>query len=252
MRELVVYGLGELGQLYGAAALRAGLRVTPITRASDPGAVLAGCSEQLPILIAVGERALPEVLSTIDQARFGNVILLQNELFPSAYRARGPTPTVLVPWVLKKRGLPLIEARTTPVYGRFAALVLELHQALGISAVPLASEGELHRALVEKYAFIVTINALGVLRDRTLLVWLQEDPLRVRALAREATTLGAALCETEVDVDACVQAVGEAMHALGSIGARGRTADERVARALQQGARLGLALPELSQVKREA
>jgi hypothetical protein len=42
------------------------------------------------------------------------------------------------------------------------------------------------------------------------------------------------------------------MHALGSIAARGRSAPERVARALAQGARLGVALPELTRVSDEA
>jgi hypothetical protein len=252
MRDLVVYGLGELGQLYGGAALRAGLRVTPITRASDPRSLLSPLAPEVPILVAVDERALEDVLSTFEPARSGQLILLQNELFPSQYEALPEAPTVFVPWLLKKRGMPLLVARETPVFGRFSALVCELHAALGLPAVALGSERELHRALVEKYAFIITINALGVLRDRTLSMWLQEDPLRVRALSHEAAKLGAELCGSEVDSAACIHAVEEAMRALGAMGARGRTAPERVARALAHGERLGLALPELARVAREA
>lgn len=248
MRELVVFGLGELGQLYGAAALRAGLRVTPITRASDPARVLASCSPEAPILIAVGERALPEVLSGLDAQAGSRAILLQNELFPSQYRALASHPTVLVPWLLKKPRMPLLVARPTPVYGPFAELVAELHSAIQVPSSVLGSERELRQALVDKYAFILTINALGVLRDRTLAVWLQEDPRTVEALAREASELGERLCGATIDRAQALRAVTEGMRALGTMGARGRSAPDRVARAREQAANVGLQLPELARV----
>jgi len=252
MRELVVYGLGELGQLYGAAALRAGLRVTPITRTSDPRAVLHALAPDVPILVAVGEAALDPVLESIPSARRDAVILLQNELFPPAWRRHGVTPTVFVPWLLKKRGTALLVARPTPVYGPHAALVRTLHEVLGLPATTLDTEPQLHQALVEKYAFILAINALGVLRDRTLALWLQEDPVRVQALASEAAALGAALCESAIDRARAAVVVEEGMRALGTMSARGRTASERLARALAHAQRLGIATPELARAAREA
>jgi ketopantoate reductase len=254
MRDLVIYGVGELGQLYGAAALRAGIRVTPITRSSDPKAVLATVSSELPILVAVGESALDEVLAGLKGAARERLIVLQNELFPSQWRRHGVAPTVLVPWLLKKRGMPLLVARPSPIYGKFAALVTELHDALGIPSTTLASAPELEQAIIEKYAFILAINALGMLRDRTLAVWLQEDPVLVRALTDEAAQLGAALCESnrQLDLSAARATVEGAMRALGAMTARGRSAQARVARALEHGQRLGIALPELSAVTRRA
>jgi hypothetical protein len=248
MRDLVVYGLGELGQLYGAAALRAGLRVTPITRGSDAQAVLGALSADTPVLVAVGEDALEPVLATLG-ARLEQAILLQNELFPAQWRAHGQVPTVLVPWLLKKRGMPLSIARPSPVYGKHAALVEALHRALDIPSQLLRDEPALLQAIVEKYAFILTINALGLLRDRSLATWLQEDPLRVRALAHEASTLGARLADAEVDLIRSAQVVSEGMHALGTMSARGRTAQARVQRALAHGARLGIALPALAETQ---
>jgi hypothetical protein len=245
MRELVIYGLGELGQLYGAAALRAGLRVTPITRAVDPQAVLRAFPDDVPVLVAVGESALDGVLATLGKARGAATILLQNELFPSAWQRHEIAPTVLVPWLLKKRGVPVSVARATPVRGPQSELVCELHRALELPVVALDSEPALHQALIEKYTFILTVNTLGLLRDRTLGLWLQEDPLRVRSVALEAAQLGAVLCEQQVDLEACVGVVTEAMLALASIGARGRTAEARVRRALEHGEQIGLELPEL-------
>lgn len=246
MRNFVVYGLGELGQLYGAAALRAGYRVTPITRASDPRRVLEALPIDVPVLVAVGEEELDGVLELLGKERGSSAILLQNELFPSAWRRHDAEPTVLVPWLLKKRGTKLMVARPSPVYGRHAELVGELHRALEVPLVALSHEHALHQALVEKYAFILTINALGLQRDRTLALWLQEDPQRVQALAHETAQLGAVLCESEIDLSACERAVAAGMRALGNISARGRSAEARVLRALEHGNRIGLELPELA------
>lgn len=250
MRELVIYGLGELGQLYGAAALRSGLRVMPITRAMSAQDTLQAVPLDVPVLIAVGEDSLAEALSALELQRERPTILLQNELFPSQWERHGGVPTVLVPWLLKKRGLPLSVARVTPVWGRHAELICELHRALDAPVIALASEHALHQALVEKYAFILTINALGLVRDRTLGHWLQEDPRRVEALALETARLGALLCAAEVDLAACSRATNEAMAALRAIGARGRSAQARVQRALAHGARLGMPLPELTEAAR--
>ncbi len=252
MRDLVIYGVGELGRLYGAAALRVGLRVTPITRDGEPARVLAGLGADVPILVSVGEDALDGVLASLPQERATAPILLQNDLFPSRWEQHGLTPTVIVAWLLKKRGTQLTVARSSPVYGKHAPLVLALHEAMGAAAHELARPAQLAQALVEKYAFILGINALGMLRDRTLSGWQQEDPLRVRAVTSEAATLGAALSGIELDRAACERAVDEAFHALGTMSARGRTAASRVRRALTQAHDLGLSLPELEKIARDA
>ncbi|MDB4988971.1 MAG: hypothetical protein JWN04_4149 [Myxococcaceae bacterium] len=251
MRELVVYGLGELGQLYGAAALRAGLRVTPITRALAAQSILQALPHDVPVLVAVSESSLDDALEVLGRERGNASILLQNELFPSQWQRHELRPTVMVPWLLKKRGVALTVARATPVFGPHAELMCELHRALDVPVIKLRDEAALHQALVEKYAFIVTINALGLLRDRTLGMWLQEDPILVHAVALEAAQLGAILCEQDVDLPRCARAVSEGMRALGTTGARGRTAEARVSRALEHGRRIGLALPELSRAAAE-
>ncbi|HEX5659482.1 MAG TPA: hypothetical protein VFX59_19940 [Polyangiales bacterium] len=242
MRDIVVYGLGQLGQLFGSAALRAGLRVTPITRSVDPQTVLTSVPAETPVIVAVGEDALAGVLAQLGARP---VILLQNELFPAAWQGHPTTPTVMVPWLLKKQSAPLTVPRPTQVFGAQAELVGALHAALSIACEPLPNEAALHQALVDKYAFIVTINALGLLRDRTLAVWLAEDPLRVRALAEEAATLGERLCAASIDRERSVQAVLEGMRGLGSMSARGRTARSRIDRAWNHAERLGVSVPEL-------
>jgi hypothetical protein len=247
MRDMSIYGLGQLGQLYGGAALRVGLRVTPITRSVDPRAALASLPSETPVLIAVGEDALDGALDALGP-RLAHAILLQNELFPSAWEARGSTPTVMVPWLLKKAASPLTVPRPTQVFGRHAELVEALHEALAIPCQRLHDEAALRQAMVDKYTFILTINALGLVRDRTLAVWLDEDLPQVRAVADEAASLGERLCATAIDRGRATRATLEGMHALGTMSARGRTARSRLDRALAHAARLDVTLPTLRSI----
>ncbi len=244
MRDIVVFGVGQLGQLFGSGALRAGMRVTPVTRSSDPEAVLARLPTETAVLVAVGEEALPGVLDVLGP-RGAQAILLQNELFPSSWQARGYTPTVMVPWLLKKPGVALTVPRPTSLFGAQAALASTLHEALGIPYEVLPNAPALQQALVDKYAFILTINALGLLRDRTLAIWLAEDPLRVRAVADEAARLGARLCGATIDRERATHAVLEGMRGLGTMSARGRSARARVERALAHAAQLDVEVANL-------
>ncbi len=248
MRDLVIIGLGELGKLLGAGALRAGVRVTPITRATPLEATLAPIAEGTPILVSVGEDALDDVLVRLPAQHRAALVLLQNELFPSRYRAHGLAPSVLVPWVLQKAGLPTIAARPSPLYGPQAELFATIFGAQKLAHVRLQHEAELAQALVDKYAFVITVNALGVASDRTLGVWLQEDPALVAELCAEAALLGQALVEAPIDVAQASIATLEGMTALAAIPARGRTARSRVERALDHARRLRLSLPALARI----
>src|SRR5690349_4273352 len=116
MHDLIVMGLGELGQLYASAALKRGVRVTPVTRAIRPDEALKEAPVGTPILVAVGEADLDTALQSLPKDRLDSVVLLQNELFPAHWRRYTEHATVMVPWLLKKKGEPLLVARSTPVF----------------------------------------------------------------------------------------------------------------------------------------
>jgi hypothetical protein len=248
MRELVIIGIGELGKLLGAGALRVGVRVTPVTRTMHIETVLKEIAPRTPILVSVGERALPELLATLPAAHRESVVLLQNELFPSIYRAAQLRPSVLVPWVMQKPGMPTLVARPSPIYGGQADLFAEIFSALSIAHLRIANEGALAQALVDKYTFILTINALGLSTDRTLGMWLQEDPAQVWDICSEASRLGEALVEAPIDAAQAQHATQEAMVALSHVPARGRSARERVDRALGHARRLKLSLSAIARI----
>jgi hypothetical protein len=245
MNDLVVIGLGELGKVFAQSALGAGVRVTPIRRQDDMAQRLRGLSPESPLLVAVGEEALLPVLDALPAERRDAVILLQNELWPTVWRSRAMEPSVVLPWALQKPGLSRLVVGTSPVFGRQSALLCTLCAGAGIPSEPLRDELALMQALADKYAFILTINALGAWRDDVLGAFLQSASARVEALCREASALSAVLTGAPIDASRCLSRTLEAMAAMASVSARGRTAKVRVARALAHAHDLGVAVPTL-------
>jgi hypothetical protein len=246
MASLVVIGVGELGQLYAGGALREGLQVTPARRGDDLRAVLAQVPAGTPLLVAVGESALPDVASALPEDRKADAILIQNELFESRWRKHGlDGPTLAIPWVLKKKGLPVTVLRSTPLFGKHAGTMERIHAALGLPTECLPDRNALNAALVSKYAFILTINVLGVLEDRSVGEWLDGGGPQVRAVAGDAIQLAEAYAETPVDGALVLNEILEGMEGLRPFPARGRTAQARLERALKDATGFGLTLPEL-------
>lgn len=253
MNDVIVYGLGELGRLLAGGALRCGYRVLPITRQTNPQSVLDSADATAAIVVAVGESELPDVLTSLPGAARDRVVLLQNELFPDIWLSAGASaPTVMVPWLLQKASLPQIQMQPTPVYGRYADLLAEIHQALGLGAHKLSSEPALEDALAAKYALIVCINALGSIENRTMGQWLHQAPSVVAALTTDATQVAYARFgragEAEDHVGLVLQQVRQAMKTLSSIPSAGRTAKLRVERALSLARRFDVETPALSRV----
>lgn len=244
--DTIILGLGQLGQLFGASALKAGHRVTPLLRNQPREPVFDHLPAGVPIWVTVGEKDLPSAVQSLPEARLADVILVQNELFPSVWEGLGlKNPTVAVVWISKKKGRPVEVGGPTQVFGPHAEHVALLHRAMALPIDTLQEEGELGQALVDKYAFILTINALGLAENRTLGEWLAADAKRVEATAAEAALLGAALLGRSVDQKKTQAAVALGMEALSHYPARGRTAPARVQRALADAARFDLNLPTL-------
>lgn len=242
--DLVVYGLGELGRFLAGGALRADIRVAPITRTTDRAAVWSSASKDAPILVAVGENDLAAAIDDIPRERRGDVILVQNELFASVWAELGlDHPTLAVMWLTKKPGQPVVVGRRSGVFGAHADRMMEIHLALGLPAELLKTEEERDLELVSKYAFILTINALGCVQNLTLGEWLKKDRAVVDALIGDALALGQAQAGRQVDGAAVRAAVIEAMENLASYPAAGRTAQARVDRAKRLASDWSLELP---------
>lgn len=223
VRDCGVIGLGQLGRLFGGAALACGYRTTPIRR----GDALDELPRSGPIVVAVGEKTLPDVLRGV--ARKNDLVLVQNELFPDVWR--DAQPTVAVVWSNVKKGRLVEIGRATHVFGKHASFVREVHAAVDIPCVELATFAELERELVAKYAFIVAVNALGLEEPtgRTVGEWLDNDGKRVDDVVARCVKLGEA--RVGHSCEGAAKIARGAMEPLRNMPAAGRTARERVQRA---------------------
>jgi hypothetical protein len=245
-QDLVVVGLGQLGVLFGEAAMKAGRRVTPVRRDTDVERALDDVPCDAPLLLAVGERDLEGALAPFPKARWAEAILVQNELFPRVWQAAGlDDPTVAVVWLSKKAGSPVELGAPSQVYGKHAALLKQIHGALNLPCEVLATKADRDRALVAKFAFILAINALGLEHNLSLGDWLVKDRPRVLAVIDDARRLGEAHLGHAVDKARVQAKVEEAMRGLSHYPARGRTAKARLERAHKDAAAYSLSLPAL-------
>lgn len=245
-KDLVLVGVGQLGTLYGEGALAAGRRVTPLRRDSDVERCLDDVPLGSPVLVTTGEKDLAGAIHGLPKDRWPDVILVQNELFPSTWKALGlDEPTVSVVWLSKKPGRPVEIGGPTEVYGKHAVVMTQIHEALSLPCTTLVSHEQLGTALVAKFAFILAINALGLEDDVTLGEWLERDQARVLAVVDDARRLAEAKLGHSVESKRVQRRVLDAMTLLSSYPAKGRTAAERLARAREDATALGLKLPAL-------
>lgn len=239
-------GLGELGRLFGRAALSAGLRVTPVLRGA-PASRWSGVAVTAPVLMMVGEGALADAVGQVPVHAREHLVLVQNELLPASWQALGlASPTVLVFWSNQKAGRPLEVGRRSAVYGPHAETVAALHAVLEVPCEVLADQTALALELCAKLAFILAINTLGLAEERTVGAWLEADRREVDAVVDDALTLAEARLGEPIDRAAGRAAVVDAMTRLATMGARGRSAPSRLARALAQAEALGVQLPSIS------
>jgi ketopantoate reductase len=245
MPDALVMGLGQLGQMYAGALLRLGFRVTPIVR-STARPLQLGVPPGTPVLLAVGEEQFDDAVKELQSAQWADhLILLQNEIFPASWKQWGvENPTVMAVWTNRKNGAAQV-GLATRVSGPQADLVMRMHQALNIPCEKLTDESALNTELCAKYAFILTLNALGVAQARTVSHWMQAEPGRVRAVLNDAVALSAARVDGYVDVARASARAREALEALSNLPTLGRTALPRVERAAHAARTLQMDLPAL-------
>lgn len=81
-QPVVIFGLGEVGDLFAQGLLKCGHPVYPILRATDPAEVAVRLPDPALVLVAVGENDLHGVLQAMPTAWRDRLGLLQNELLP--------------------------------------------------------------------------------------------------------------------------------------------------------------------------
>ncbi len=245
-RDLVLWGVGEMGGVFGRAFLRAGHTVHPVRRGDDPTVVAAAIPDPALVAVTVGEADLAAVLDTMPVDWRNRVLLIQNELLPHVWRAHEiEDPTVAVVWFEKKPGRDVKVILPTPVGGPGAGTVVSALGTIDVPARQVSGPDALEDELVRKNVYILTANIAGLeTRGSVGALWSDHRDLAT-AVASEVLAIQEHLVGHPLDPSPVISGMVEAFEGDPDHGATGRSAPARLARALRHAADAGLDVPLL-------
>ncbi len=247
---VVIVGIGEIGGVFARGFLRLGHPVYPVVRdleSADMAAVAARVDPEL-VVVAVAENDLHTVLDDMPRPWRNRLVLLQNELLPNDWLRHNIDPTVISVWFEKKKGMDSKVIQPSPVCGRHAQPVADALGAVGIPARVVESAGELLFELVLKNVYILTTNIAGLKTGGTVGdLWARDKDLAT-AVADEVIALQQKLTGTAFDRTRLIEGMVRAFDGDPDHACMGRSAPERLARALGLADEVGLDLPQLKRI----
>ena len=250
---IVVVGMGEMGELFARGFLKRGHPVYPALRGISLADMAASVPEPGLVIAAVGENDLASLLETIPPNWQGRLALLQNELLPDDWQRHGIVdPTVIVVWFDKKKGRPFVAVLPTAVGGPRKESVLEALHALEIPCYPVPRT-ELLYELVRKNLYILTINIAGLRLPPGSTVsqlWAHHRPL-AEAVAAEALDIQERLADAPLPRPRLLQGMLEGFDGDPDHICTGRTARQRLQRALAVAQRSGIKVPTMAAIELE-
>lgn len=247
-KPIVVVGMGEMGELFAQAFLKLGHPVYPVLR----GMALGDLAQVLPdpefALIAVGENDLHPVLASVPTPWRDRLALLQNELLPRDWLRHGIVdPTVVVVWFDKKKGRPFVPVLPTPICGGGAGLIVEALRGIDVPSWGIPAE-ELLYELVKKTLYILVVNIAGIRAGGTVGQLWRGHRAWVEALAGEILDIQSWLAQAELPRARLMSGLLEGFAGDPDHICMGRSAPERLRRALDHARQAGLATPVLSDI----
>lgn len=244
-KNVVIVGIGEIGGVFARGFLKCGYAVHPVNRNTnmpETAQLLDDCSL---VLIAVGENDLATVLDSVPQLWRDKLVLLQNELLPRDWQARGLTPTVVSVWFEKKPGQDVKIVVPSPVYGPHADEMCAAMHSLKIPCTKLASAAELRFELVRKNLYILVSNICGLKVGGTVgTLWSAHQQL-ARDVASDVLDIQQWLTGEGLDREDLIRAMVTAFEGDPDHKCMGRSAPARLARALAHADAGGLSVPVL-------
>ena len=249
LKSVCLIGIGEMGGVFARGFLKLGHPVVPITRGMDLGPVAKEVPEPQAVIVAVSEKDLQPTLKAIPKAWIDRLVLLQNELLPRDWKAHGiANPTVISAWFEKKRPQDYKVIIPSPIYGPQADLVARALQAMDIPCKVLKSEEELVVELIVKNLYILTINIAGLKVGGTVeALWNNHQPL-ARDVANDVLDIQFWLAGKKFDKEKLIQKMVEAFAGDWQHKCLGRTAKERLERAIAQAKEAGLKAEALKKI----
>ena len=249
-KPIILVGLGEMGAVFARGFLRLGHPVYPVNRDTDIQETEALVTDPEAVLVAVGENDLQPVLSSLPDTWKGRLILLQNELLPKDF-ANLPDPTVVSVWFEKKKGQDSKVIIPSPAFGPKAGLLQEALSTIDIPVRQLNSAAELEFELVVKNLYILTSNIAGLKTGGTVGELWQENREIAECVANDVIALQQALTGNSFDRQALIDAMLLAFDGDPEHKCMGRSAPDRLRRALDHSTRQNIETPCLAQIAAE-
>ena len=250
-RPVVIVGMGELGELFASGFLKLGHPVYPVIRGMAMASMASTVPEPELVLVTVGENDLHAVLEAVPHEWRERLGLLQNELLPRDWLRHGITnPTVIVVWFDKKKGRPFVAVQPTPVCGPKAALLTGTLDALKVPNWEIQG-CELLYELVRKSLYILTINIAGLKTGGTVGdLWGNHRGL-AESVAKEILDIQEWLAQCQLPRDRLMAGMVEGFDGDLNHICTGRSAPERLQRALRLAQDSGISTPVLLEIAQE-
>lgn len=248
---IVVVGIGELGSVFARGFLKTGYPVVPVTRKTTMQTVSEEVAAPTAVLIAVGEKDLHTVLADVPDAWKDRVMLIQNELLPRDWEQHGiANPTVISVWFEKKKGMDSKVVLPSPIWGPHARLNFDALASLDIPSYLVDSKEEMTYELVRKNLYILTTNIAGLElpAGATVQQLKTEHAELMNAVADDVLKIQNALTGIKWDKVRLMEGMLEAFDGDPEHKCMGRSAPDRLHRALQIAKELNVEVPTLQAI----
>ncbi len=248
---IVVIGIGEIGSVFARGFLRLGHPVYPVTRDMDADGIAKELPSPEAVLLAVGESDLHPQLAQLPENWKSSLILIQNELLPKDWQQYDLKPTVVSVWFEKKKGQDVKVVVPSPVYGEKAPLVSTALDALDIPTSMVKDEAQMTFELVRKNYYILASNIAGLKVGGTVSeLWTKHRAL-TQDILKDIHAIQEYLTGQELDHDKLTRAMLLAFEGDPGHACMGRSAPERLKRALDIANQGGIDIPTLKKIAYE-
>ncbi|MCP5304152.1 MAG: hypothetical protein H6953_01785 [Chromatiaceae bacterium] len=249
-RPVVVIGMGEMGSVFARGLLRLGHPVYPVNRDTDMRQLARQLRDPKAVIVAVAEGDLAATLDALPKSWRKRLALLQNELLPDDYVGLDEVSVISV-WFEKKKGQDAKVIIPSPAFGPRAKLLAKALATLDIPVKLIDKPRDMLFELVVKNLYILTSNIAGLRCGGTVSqLWAEHQPF-ARGVANEVIAIQEGLTGSRFNNDELVAAMVRAFDGDPGHPCTGRSAPQRLQRALAHAERLGLELPTLQAIAAE-
>jgi hypothetical protein len=248
-QEIAIIGMGEMAAVFARGFLKAGYPVYPVLRGDSMDAAVADVDDPALVLLAVAEKDFDSALEQVPDAWRSSLVLLQNELLPANWKAHDlDDPTVISVWFEKKPGQDYKVLVPSPVHGPKSELIVEALATLEIPAQVMASADDMLFELVRKNMYILCTNICGLACGGTVAELWRDHAELMNRVFDDVMEIQHKLTGQTFNRDEMLSAVLTAFDGDPDHKCMGRSAPQRLARALASAQELGIDVPELKKI----